>query len=70
MGMQSGSDECWDFDKHANYIYRGKAESRSSKEREEYTKRGQELAYRMREKYGPDDPEVNYRIDKYGLDRD
>jgi hypothetical protein len=70
MGLVNGSDKYWDIIKHVERIVEKKNNARSSSEREEWAEKGKDLADRLREKYGYDDPVVSYIIDKYYLDRD
>ena len=49
-------------------IYDNRVEAKSSSEREIWIRNGNKFADRLREKYGVDDPDVEYLIEKYYLD--
>lgn len=66
-GLINGSDEYWKIKNQAESIYYDIANS-TGHEREINIKCANNLAYRLREKYGFDDPTVNYIMEKYYLD--
>lgn len=69
MALENGSREYWDISEHAERIYRKKCEHTGDKRRK-WAERGQELADRLREEYGYDDPMVKRIIEDFYLDRD
>lgn len=66
--MINGSDDYWKISDHAKRIYDNRVSSESSDEREVWIRNGNKFADRLREKYGVDDPEIEYLIEKYYLD--
>lgn len=67
-GVINGSDDYWKISDHAKRIYDNRVSSESSDEREVWIRNGNKFADRLREKYGVDDPEIEYLIEKYYLD--
>ena len=67
-GLKNGSEDYWKIKKHAERIYDNRVEAESSSEREIWIRNGNKFADRLREKYGVDDPEIEYLIEKYYLD--
>lgn len=67
-GIQSGSDEYWKIREQAERIYWRRVKARSSSEREIWIRNGNEMADRLREKYGFDDKQINYLINEFYLD--
>ncbi len=67
-GLTNGSEDYWKIDEHAKRIYDNRVEAKSSSEREIWIRNGNKFADRLREKYGVDDPDVEYLIEKYYLD--
>lgn len=68
-GLVNGSDEYWTIQKQAERIYRHRVESESTSEQEVWIRSGNNLADRLREKYGFDDEVIEDLIARYYLDR-
>ena len=68
QGLGNGTDKYWKVKEQAERIYQHRVDAHSSSEREIWIKNGNEFADRLREKYGFDDPDVEFIIEKYYLD--
>lgn len=69
MALVNGSDEYYEYKKHAEKLYRKAANASSITERRKIAQKAEEFADRLEEEFGVGDKEVKYIIEQYYLRR-